>query len=99
MDGLKVYYSQLFGDFEKLNNLCSLNPEVINNSAIYQIVSSKYNKATKLGIDFYIDIFLDSLPFLIVVSLKSTHLSSFALYLNNSTSTCCINLSFPLVVI
>lgn len=59
MDGLKVYYSQLFGDFEKLNNLCSLNPEVINNSAIYQIVSSKYNKATKLGIDFYIDIFLD----------------------------------------
>lgn len=59
MDGLKVYYSQLFGDFEKLNNLCSLNLEVINNSAIYQIVSSKYNKATKLGIDFYIDIFLD----------------------------------------
>ena len=59
MEGLKVYYSQLFGDFEKLNNLCFLNPEVINNSAIYQIVSSKYNKATKLGIDFYIDVFLD----------------------------------------
>lgn len=59
MDGLKIYYSQLFGDFEKLNNLCSLNPEVINNSAIYQIISSKYNKATKLGIDFYIDVFLD----------------------------------------
>lgn len=59
MNGLKVYYSQLFGDFEKLNNLCFLNPKVINNSAIYQIVSSKYNKATKLGIDFYIDVFLD----------------------------------------
>lgn len=59
MNGLKIYYSQLFGDFEKLNNLCSLNPEVINNSSIYQIVSSKYNKATKLGIDFYIDVFLD----------------------------------------
>lgn len=59
MDGLKVYYSQLFGDFEKLNNLSILNPEVINNSAIYQIISSKYNRATKLGIDFYIDVFLD----------------------------------------
>lgn len=59
MDGLKIYYSQLFGDFEKLNNLCSLSPEVINNSAIYQIISSKYNKASKLGIDFCIDVFLD----------------------------------------
>lgn len=59
IDGLKVYYSQLFGDFEKLNNLSILNPEVINNSAIYQIISSKYNKASKLGITFYIDIFLD----------------------------------------
>lgn len=59
MNGLKIYYSQLFGDFEKLNNLCYLNPEVINNSAIYQIISSKYNTATKLGIDFYIDVFLD----------------------------------------
>ncbi len=45
------------------------------------------------------DIFLDSFLFLIVVSLKSTHLLSFALYLNNSTSTCCINLSLPLAVI
>lgn len=59
MDGLKIYYSQLFGDFERLNNLCSLSPEVINNSAIYQIISSKYNKASKLGIDFCIDVFLD----------------------------------------
>lgn len=59
MDGLKIYYSQLFGDFERLNNLCSLSPDVINNSAIYQIISSKYNKASKLGIDFCIDVFLD----------------------------------------
>lgn len=59
MNGLKIYYSQLFGDFKKLNNLCSLSPDVINNSAIYRIMSSKYNKATKLGIDFYIDVFLD----------------------------------------
>ncbi len=59
MDGLKIYYSQLFGDFKKLNNLCSLNPDVVNNSAIYQIISSKYNKSSKLGIDFYIDVFLD----------------------------------------
>lgn len=59
MNGLKIYYSQLFGDFKKLNNLCSLSPDVINNLAIYQIMSSKYNKATKLGIDFYIDVFLD----------------------------------------
>ena len=59
MEGLKIYYSQLFGDFQKLNNLSALSPEVINNPAICQIIYSKYDKAYKLGINFYIDAFLD----------------------------------------
>lgn len=59
MDGLKIYYSQLFHDCQKLNNLYTLNPEVINNPAIYSILSSKYHKADSLGITIHLNVFLN----------------------------------------
>ena len=45
MEGLKSYYSQLLEDCQKVNNLTILSPTVINNSAIYRLLSSKYHQA------------------------------------------------------
>jgi two-component system sensor histidine kinase AgrC len=59
MTGLKVYYSQLFSDCEHLNNLYTLSPKVINNPAIYNLLSSKYYKANDLGITIHLNVFLD----------------------------------------
>ena len=59
MKGLEVYYSQLFDDCQKLNNLYTLNPDVINNPAIFRILSLKYYKACELGIHMDLHVFLD----------------------------------------
>lgn len=59
MDGLKNYYSQLLDDCQRVNNLSTLSPEVINNPAIYSILASKYHKADELGIKINLEIFLD----------------------------------------
>ncbi len=59
MEGLKVYYSQLLDDCQALNNLDTLNPTVINNPAIFRLLSLKYYRATELGITFNINIFLN----------------------------------------
>lgn len=59
MDGLKTYYSQLLGDCEKVNNLYTLSPEVINNPAIYSLLTSKYHKADELGIKIHLEVFLN----------------------------------------
>lgn len=59
MDGLKTYYSQLLGDCDKVNNLYTLSPEVINNPAIYSLLTSKYHKADELGIKIHLEVFLN----------------------------------------
>jgi len=59
MDGLKKYYSQLEVDCRRANNLSALNPDTINNPAIYSILASKYHKADELGIKVNLEIFLD----------------------------------------
>lgn len=59
MDGLKKYYSQLFDDCQRVNNLTTLSPEVINNPAIYSLLASKYHKADELGIKIDLEVFLD----------------------------------------
>lgn len=59
MEGLKKYYSQLLDDCQRVNNLTTLSPEVINNPAIYSILASKYHKADELGIKINLEIFLD----------------------------------------
>lgn len=59
MEGLKQYYSQLLEDCQRVNNLTGLNPEVINNPAIYSILASKYYKADELGIKINLEIFID----------------------------------------
>lgn len=59
IDGLEKYYSQLLKDCQEVNNLTGLNPESINNPAIYSLLASKYYLATEKGIEFNLDIFMD----------------------------------------
>lgn len=59
MEGLKDYYSSLMEDCKKVNNLAVLNPELINNPAIYSLLTSKYHKAEELNIKMNFEVFLD----------------------------------------
>ncbi len=59
MQGLQTYYSQLLVDCDKVNNLYTLSPEVINNPAIYSLLTSKYHKADELGIKIHLEVFLN----------------------------------------
>ena len=42
MNGLKKYYLQLEDDCQRVNNLYLLNPEIINNDGIYNLLTKKY---------------------------------------------------------
>ena len=59
MDGLKKYYSQIQKDINKVNTLGALNPDNINNPAVFALISSKYNKALKENIEVNINVFLN----------------------------------------
>lgn len=59
MDGLKKYYHQLEDDCEKVNNLYILNPEVVNNDGIYNLLTKKYNEADSKNIKINISFLLD----------------------------------------
>lgn len=59
MDGLSKYYYQSQKDAMKINNLGSLNSDVINNPAVFILISSKYSKALEFGIDMNVNVFLD----------------------------------------
>ena len=57
IDGLKLYYNGLLEDCQKINNLSLLNPELINNPAIYSLLTFKYYKSDEIGIKMNLDIF------------------------------------------
>ena len=59
MEGLKKYYSQLLKDCNQVNNLTALNPSIINNSVIYNILAAKYHRADELGVQINLAIFMD----------------------------------------
>ena len=59
MEGLKTYYNELLKDCDKVNNLSTLNPDVINEPAIYSLLTSKYQKADELGISIKLEVFLN----------------------------------------
>lgn len=60
MEGLKKYYLQLVDDCEKVNTLYILNPEVVNNDGIYNLLTKKYydadSKNIKMNISFLLDL-------------------------------------------
>ena len=59
MKGLKKYYYDLEKDCQYLNDLSALNPTVINNNGVYNLLTSKYSKATKLNVEMHLEFFLD----------------------------------------
>ena len=59
MDGLKKYYYQLEEDCQKVNNIATLNPNIINNPGIFNLLSSKYHEADSKNIKINLDFFLD----------------------------------------
>ena len=59
MEGLEKYYSQLVKDCKKVNNLYILNPDIINNPGIYNLLTTKYAEAEEKGIQVNLNILLD----------------------------------------
>ncbi len=59
MDGLREYYKSLRDDCQKANNIATLNPNIINNPAIYSLLTNKYHKADDLGIKINLEFFVD----------------------------------------
>ena len=57
--GLENYYDKILDECHINNNLSTLNPEVINNAAIYNILATKYYKADELGIDIDLQVFIN----------------------------------------
>lgn len=59
IEGLRKYYKQLLDDCNRVNNLTALNPAVINNPAIYNVMASKYHQADEDGIQINLEILVD----------------------------------------
>ena len=59
MEGLSKYYSQIQKDVAKINNLGALNPDTINNPAVFTLIASKYSKALELGVEMNINVFIN----------------------------------------
>ncbi len=58
IDGLKQYYKQLQLDFEDVKSLEMLNPTIIDNPAVYSLLTAKYHKAIDLGISMKVHVSL-----------------------------------------
>ena len=59
MEGLKKYYMQLEDDCQRVNNLYILNPDVVNNNGIYNLLTKKYHEADSKDIKVNISFLLD----------------------------------------
>ena len=59
INGLKTYYKNLEKDCERVNGLALLNPELINNSGIYNLLMSKYKKANDYKVEIHLEYFFD----------------------------------------
>ena len=59
LEGLRIYYRQLLQDCGRTNNLTALNPEVINNPAIYNVLATKYHNADENGVQINLGIFIN----------------------------------------
>jgi len=59
INGLKKYYSSLQKDCSKVKNVQMLNPNIINNPGIYNLIVSKYKKASDLNVSINFEFFFD----------------------------------------
>lgn len=56
MTGLKKYYKSIKKEYDSMNNLTALNPNLVNDPALYSLIASKYHLADEAGISFNISI-------------------------------------------
>ena len=60
IEGLKKYYVELEDDCQRVNNLYILNPDIVNNDGIYNLLTKKYyeadSKDIKVNITFLLDL-------------------------------------------
>ena len=59
IEGLKKYYTELEKDCINVNNIASLNPNLINNPGIYNLLTAKYNKANSKSVEINLEVTLD----------------------------------------
>lgn len=59
INGLKKYYTSLERDCQKTNNIALLNPQLINNPGIYNLLITKYKKAQNENIEIQLEYFFD----------------------------------------
>ena len=59
IDGLKKYYSNMKKDTVRVKNVGLLNPNIINNPGIYNLIVSKYQKATENDVKINFEFFFD----------------------------------------
>ncbi len=59
MGGLKTYYNSLEKECQNINNIALLNPTLINNPGIYNLLIVKYHKAKNANVDIQLDYFFN----------------------------------------
>ena len=59
LEKLRNYYNGMQADCNKINNLNILSPSVINEPAIYSLLTNKYHLAESKGITVNLEIFID----------------------------------------
>lgn len=59
LNGLKSYYSSIFKECNDIKKLSLLNKDVFNSPPVLSLISNKFFKAKKLGIDMNIESLLD----------------------------------------
>lgn len=59
IQGLKKYYKNLEKDGERVNNIALLNPKLINNSGVYNLLMAKYKKAHDVNVEIKLEFFFD----------------------------------------
>lgn len=59
INGLKNYYNSLEKECQNINNIALLNPNLINNSGIYNLLTVKYQKAKIENVDIQLEFLFD----------------------------------------
>ena len=59
IDGLRIYYQSLEKECQNINNIALLNPTLINNPGIYNLLTTKYKTAKDEGVEIQLDFFFD----------------------------------------
>ncbi len=59
MPALKIYFDDLLADCQINNNLAGLDPEAINNPALYSLLTDKYYKASKFEVKIELTVLTD----------------------------------------